>query len=80
MAVAPSPSGCFSFDAGKVDCYFMRLLTTSIHSNHRQSRQNISGLPYLSPCAVTKNRHRACPRSVEQQTEAPLIGIHILNL
>jgi hypothetical protein len=49
MAVAPSPSGCFSFDAGKIDCYFMRLLTTSIHSNHRQSRQNISGLPYLVP-------------------------------
>ncbi len=23
----------FSFDAGKVDCYFIRLLTISIHSN-----------------------------------------------
>jgi hypothetical protein len=23
------PSGCFCFEAGKVDCYFMQLLTTS---------------------------------------------------
>lgn len=35
IAVAPSPSGCFCFDAEKVDCYSTRLLTTSIHSNDR---------------------------------------------
>lgn len=34
-AVAPSFLGCFCFDAGKFDCYLMRLLTTSIHSNDR---------------------------------------------
>jgi hypothetical protein len=34
-AVAPSPSDCFCFDTGKFDCYFMRPLTTSIHSNDR---------------------------------------------